>query len=107
MKQSVLLLFVFIWLCVCPISNINAQGVGINPAGNAPNSSAGLDVSFNNKGALIPRLTTVQMDAITSPAVGLLVYNTDCNTINYYNGGSWIAVGNVSGIGTPGTISGI
>ncbi len=83
-----------------------AQNVGINSTGAAPNSSAMLDIVSTNKGLLIPRLTTVQMNAIASPVIGLIIYNTDCNSINYYNGNAWVALGNTGSISTPGAITG-
>ena len=54
------------------------------------NSSAMLDVKSLTKGLLIPRLTITQRNAITSPATGLMVYQTD-NTSGFYfyNGSSW------------------
>lgn len=52
-----------------------------------------LDISSTTSGLLIPRMTTAQRDAITSPATGLQVYNLTTNTLNYYNGTSWQAVG--------------
>ncbi len=58
-------------------------GIGNNTT---PNSSAVLDLSSNNKGLLAPRLTNAQRDAIQSPAVGLLIYNTDDQDFNSYNG---------------------
>lgn len=41
------------------------------------NSCSVLDISSNNKGVLLPRMTMVQRNAIESPALGLLVYQTD------------------------------
>lgn len=58
-------------------------GMGNNTT---PNSSAVLDLSSTNKGLLTPRLTNAQRDAILSPALGLLIYNTDDNDFNSYNG---------------------
>ena len=58
---------------------INAQNVGINSAGSAPDASAGLDVNFTNKGVLIPRVAltgTGDVSTISSPLTSLLVYNT-------------------------------
>ena len=58
---------------------INAQNVGINSAGSAPDASAGLDVTFTDKGVLIPRVALTATNAagpITAPATALLVYNT-------------------------------
>jgi hypothetical protein len=67
-----------------------AQNVGINATGAAPDNSAGLDVSFSNKGFLPPRVAlTGPTDAVTipSPATGLMVYNTNSSgglTPGYY-----------------------
>jgi len=84
--------------------------VGINADNSAPNSSAGLDVSFTNKGLLPPRIALTAInsaDPITNPAIGLLVYNTATtgtppnNVIpgNYYwNGTRWIAVNPPQGV---------
>jgi hypothetical protein len=58
----------------------------------SPASTAILDIVSNPSnpmGILIPRLTTVQRNAIVSPATGLLIYNTSSNTFDYYNGSSW------------------
>ncbi len=54
--------------------------------------SAMLDVNSADKGFLVPRLNTVQMGAITSPANGLLVFNTDLNSFCYRAGGKWIVL---------------
>jgi len=35
-------------------------------------------------------MTTVQRDAIVSPATGLQVYNTTTNANDYYNGSAWV-----------------
>lgn len=73
-----------------------AQGVSINPTGNDPDTSAMLDVSSTSKGLLLPRLTTVQRDAISLPATGLLVYNTTTSTFDYYNGTAWFSLSTAS-----------
>jgi len=67
--------------------NIVMQGqVGINPTNSQPDPSAGLDVNFNNKGLLPPRLTTAQRNAIENPAEGLTIYNTDIKCLEFYAG---------------------
>ena len=81
---------------------IFAQSVGINSDGSAPASSAMLDVSSTAKGFLAPRMTAEQKAAITSPATGLLVYQTDAPAGYYYNSGtpaspSWVQLGSASG----------
>ena len=47
--------------------------------------SAMLDVKSLTKGLLIPRLDSVQRKAISSPADGLMVYDTDYNGFYYFN----------------------
>jgi hypothetical protein len=64
------------------------------------NTSAILNINSSNKGVLIPRLTTTQQNAISSPASGLLVYNTDSAAFSYYNGVIW---NNLNGGGTNNT----
>ncbi|SEJ59667.1 Chaperone of endosialidase [Dyadobacter sp. SG02] len=57
--------------------------VKIGAAG-APDASATLEVTggaANNKGLLLPRLTTVQRNAIANPAKGLLIFNTTTNEV--------------------------
>lgn len=67
-----------------------AQGVGINSTGAPADASAVLDVSSTTKGFLLPRMTSAQRLAISSPAEGLLVYQTDGTVgLYYYNGSTW------------------
>lgn len=54
-----------------------SQNVGIGTQ--TPHASAMLDISSSTKGLLAPRMTTVQRIAISNPAKGLLVYDTDLN----------------------------
>ncbi|MCX6243947.1 MAG: hypothetical protein NTU98_04515 [Bacteroidetes bacterium] len=63
--------------------------VGINNDNSAPDNSAMLDVKSSAKGLLPPRMTTTQMYEISSPAAGLMVYNTTLNSICWFNGSSW------------------
>jgi len=61
----------------------NAQiGIGTD----TPHSSSILDInpSRKDKGLLVPRLTQSQRDAITSPANGLLIFQTDNTEGLYY-----------------------
>lgn len=68
--------------------------VAINTTGNAPAGSAMLDVTSTTKGILIPRMLESERTAISSPATGLLVYQTN-NTAGfyYYTGAAWAQIG--------------
>jgi len=61
--------------------------VGIGTS--SPN--AALDVTSTTNGFLPPRMTTTQRDAIASPAVGLVIFNTTTNCLNFY-GRLWIEI---------------
>ena len=54
-----------------------------------PDESAELDVVSTDKGVLVPRMTTDQKTAISTPATGLLVYDTDLLAFSYWDGSSW------------------
>jgi|GEM_PF-1525065 len=75
-------------LAICLSAPVVAQ-VGVNKDGSQADQSALLDVKGNDGGLLIPRMTTAEMNAIGSPATGLMVYNTTDNTFYFYNGAGW------------------
>ena len=66
-----------------------AQGVAINTDDSNPDGSAMLDVKSTTGGVLIPRLTSSQRDAISTPATGLMIYNTDRKCLEFYSGIEW------------------
>jgi hypothetical protein len=70
--------------------------VGIGTS--TPTSSALLEMSSTSQGMLTPRMTEANRDAITSPATGLLIYQTDENPgFYYYNGSEWVSLTASSG----------
>ena len=78
----------------------NAQGLSVNTTGAAADASAMLDISSTSKGMLTPRMTTAQRTAISSPATGLLVYQTDGTAgFYFYNGAAWISLNTYSTAG--------
>ena len=81
------IIFLFFLLLV----SIAYSQVGINT--NSPDPSAMLDIDSVDKGLLTPRMTTAQRDAITSPATGLLVFDTDLNAFQYFDGTVWVSLG--------------
>ncbi|MGC9331126.1 MAG: FISUMP domain-containing protein [Bacteroidales bacterium] len=70
-----------------------AQNVGINQPN--PDNSAVLDVTSTERGLLVPRMTTTERDAITTPANSLLIFNTTTQCYEGYNAPSstWVAFG--------------
>jgi hypothetical protein len=67
-----------------------AQGVKISPISGEPDPSAILDLGGIDRGVLLPRLTQVQRDLITTPAQGLMIYQTDVMPGLYvYSGSAW------------------
>jgi streptogramin lyase len=72
---------------------VMAQSVGIGTS--TPNASARLEVNSTTQGILIPTLTTAQRSAISSPATGLLVFQTDGTPgFYYYAGAAWVNLTN-------------
>ena len=83
----------FVWSSTAgDISLMPSGGVGVNTL--TPDASAELDVSSTSKGLLPPRMTTSQRNAISSPATGLVVYDTTVDALYVYNGSSWVGVSN-------------
>jgi hypothetical protein len=66
--------------------------------------SAKFSVDSTTQGALLPRMTTTQRNAIATPATGLIVYDTTLLSFYQYNGTAWTAVG--GGGGTPSGVAG-
>jgi len=53
-------------------------------------ASAVLDISSTTRGVLFPRMTTAQRDLITTPADGLVIYNTTANKLQVRAAGVWV-----------------
>lgn len=84
------LLFALMLFIVC--FSLSAQ-VSINTDGSSADASAMLDVKSTDQGFLPPRMTQAQRDGISSPAAGLLIYQTDETPgYYYYTGTDWIGI---------------
>jgi hypothetical protein len=70
--------------CLVFLSGKAQTGIGTT----SPDVSAKLDISSTTKGLLAPRMTAAQKNAISSPATGLLVYQTDSTVGFYVNSGT-------------------
>lgn len=83
MQKYILLTFIlFGWIAT------QAQ-VGIGTT--APDSSAILDVTSDDKGILIPRMPTANRAAMAN-VQGMLVYDTDINSFIYNDGTQWVVL---------------
>ncbi len=85
--------YIFIILILTANASIAQQdGVGIGT--DYPDAEAILDIQTTQKGILIPRMTTVQRDAISvvnGQDDGLLIYNLTTDEFNYWDGTQWVA----------------
>jgi hypothetical protein len=81
-------------LCAASFQTVRAQGIAISDNGSAtPSATAVLDVTSSSKGVLVPRMSTTSRNAISSPATGLMVFDSSLNAFYFYDGSSWKAVG--------------
>jgi len=77
-------------------NTIHAQSMGISNVAITPDPSSILEMRTTTKGVLIPRMTTAERDLIVSPANGLMLYNTNTNQYNFYNGNAWLFWGSAA-----------
>lgn len=83
-------------------NNQNIDGIkkftnSISVGSATPEATAIVDINSTSKGFLPPRLTTAQRDAILNPAIGLTIFNTETNCLEWWIGSIWYnACGNAS-----------
>lgn len=81
-------IFLALFTTLLFIGNVNAQdnvGIGILN----PHPSSILDLTSNNKGLLVPRMDSLQRNAIATPANGLVVYDNSYGCFYYYKSNTW------------------
>ncbi|MGB3079349.1 MAG: hypothetical protein WBB31_09765, partial [Saprospiraceae bacterium] len=98
-KNSLRFFLLLILICV-QVLGLKAQGVAVNADGSSPDASAMLDIKSSSKGLLIPRvslISTTDVVTIPSPAISLLVFNTNLSITGgggagYYawSGSGWV-----------------
>ena len=96
MKSQLNLIAAALILLFCSSNTIHAQSMGISNAAITPDPSSILEMRTTEKGILIPRMTTAERDNISSPATGLMLYNTITNQYNFYNGSAWVFWGSAA-----------
>ena len=67
------------------VGSTNNVGIGTT----TPVTTAKLEIVSTTQGFLPPRMTTTQINAIASPAEGLVVYNTTLHELCLYDGTGW------------------
>jgi hypothetical protein len=92
-------------MCLLNRSLLFSQ-VSINTDGSAADSSAMFDVKSNTKGVLFPRMTLAELNSISSPADGLLVFCTDCGTnglgaMAMFLAGTWLQLSTINCLTPP------
>jgi hypothetical protein len=69
--------------------------------------TAALEVESTTKGFLPPRMSTIQRDAISAPAVGLTIFNLNTHTLEVFTGFGWKQLSDgISGFNTVVSASG-
>lgn len=70
-------------------NNLNIPYISVVIGASSPNASALLDVTSTTKGILFPRMTTTQKNAISSPAAGLVIYDTTLGKLCVRTASAW------------------
>jgi len=73
------------------IDSVGAVGIGTT----SPSASSLLDVQSTTKGVRMPNMTTTQKNAISSPAAGLMVFDTTLSKLCVYSGSAWQTITSV------------
>ena len=81
--------FLILLTLIVSMTTLKGQ-VGFNNP--TPDPSSLLDLSANDKGLLVPRMTSAQRAAISSPGQSLLVFDTNKQGFYFYTGGNWFAL---------------
>lgn len=78
-----------VWILILFTSVGSRAQLSISADGSPADPSAMVEVRSTDKGFLLPRMTTSERDGIASPAEGLMIYNTDENWMEVFDGTDW------------------
>lgn len=103
---------IFASLLVVFFASVSVYGqVGVNTS--TPDPSAAMDIHSpdpsDQRGVLLPRMTTTERTNIVSPATGLMVFDTTDNLFYYWDGTRWLGFvpkQKTTGYGTDPTVRG-
>ena len=70
-------------------TNLYNNGTNIGIGTVAPNTTAIADLTSTTQGFLMPRMTTIQRNAIVNPANGLMIFNLTTGCPNYFFNNQW------------------
>lgn len=67
-----------------------AQSTNVGIGTSSPHNSALLDMQSTSKGILVPRMNSSQRSAISTPATGLLVFDTNTESFWFRGAAGWV-----------------
>jgi hypothetical protein len=90
-KQSPLMksILILLFAVFCAGHFVYGQGsIGIGTI--TPDASAVLDLTSADRGVLVPRMSASARQAIASPAIGLMVFDSTAGAFYYFTGNGWL-----------------
>ncbi len=88
MKTKRLYVLTLLITAVSFVGKLHAQ-IAINKNGLPADLSAILDITSNDRGLLMPRMTTLEREGIADPAQGLVLYDTDLENYYFFRDTAW------------------
>lgn len=92
MKNFIIKYTVPIFVLTFSIAKSQVKITSLMAANSAPDTSAVLEISDNNKGLLLPRvplLTNTDQVTVPTPVNGLTLYNSSTNKLNFWENSQW------------------